>query len=144
MTAVVGEHACCPCRARRAKLTAQAKFVVWWDTQATKAPEGRPRKTPDRSVRVLTLGRDGRPDPKVVSRWRQTLNDPARFETTSAAAVTGRIRAKARQYLLAGGAIFAEPSGSGDRDEHVGNVRNDLDPVLSQCSAEPTDHAARS
>jgi ParB family chromosome partitioning protein len=65
----------------RAKLEAQADFVAWWDASG-KEKGGRPTKTPDRSVKGFRLGKNGLPDPKVVSRWRQKLADPGRFETT--------------------------------------------------------------
>lgn len=66
----------------RAKLEAQAEFVVWWDTQAPKEPVGRPPKNSYRSERVLRLGANGLPHPTVVSRWRGKLTDPVKFEAT--------------------------------------------------------------
>jgi ParB family chromosome partitioning protein len=65
----------------RTKLEAQAEFVIWWDTAAEKN-KGAAVKRSDRSVRALTLGRHGLPDPRVVSRWRQKLTDPDKFEST--------------------------------------------------------------
>ena len=44
-------------QAIRAKLTAQAEFVFWWDTQIEKDKGGRPGKTGDRSVTGLHPGR---------------------------------------------------------------------------------------
>jgi len=63
-------------KAIRAKLTAQADFVLWWDTQADKY-SGR-HSNPNRSVRVRA-GRDGIPGSMVISRWRR-LADPKNFE----------------------------------------------------------------
>jgi phage N-6-adenine-methyltransferase len=69
------------CEAIRLKLEAQAEFVLWWDTQATKAPAGRPKKNSGRSAGVSQLGADGLPDEYVVRRWRKKLSDPDKFET---------------------------------------------------------------
>lgn len=69
----------------RAKLEAQAEFVLWWDTQFEKDKGGRPAKTSDGSVRSLRA-EDFGTDNKTISRWRTKLNDPDKFETTYAAA----------------------------------------------------------
>jgi len=71
----------------RAKLEAQAEFVVWWDNYAERNKEGRPRKNSNRPVRVSRLGKDGLPSDMVVSRWRLKLSDPDHFEATYEAAV---------------------------------------------------------
>ena len=64
----------------RAKLEAQAEFVLWWDTQAEKR-DGRPNKNRYGSVAVFA-GRDGLPDRTTITRWRAKLNDPEKFEKT--------------------------------------------------------------
>lgn len=69
-------------QAIRAKLEAQAEFVLWWDNHVEKDKGGRPAKTSNRSVRGLRLGENGLPEPMVVSRWRLKLNDPDKFEQT--------------------------------------------------------------
>lgn len=69
----------------RAKLTAQLEFVEWWDQLPDKDQGGRP-KTSNRSVKGSPrLGKDGLPDPMVVSRWRKKL-DPDHFDATYEAA----------------------------------------------------------
>lgn len=68
----------------RGKLEAQAEFVLWWDTQEKQA--GARTKRADRSVRP-TLGANGLPEQKIVSRWRGKLNDPDKFEATYTSAV---------------------------------------------------------
>ena len=73
-------------QAIRAKLEAQAEFVLWWDTQVEKSKGGRPSKTSDRSVVGFRLGKDGIPAEHVVRRWRSKLNDPDKFETAYEAA----------------------------------------------------------
>ena len=73
-------------QAIRAKLEAQAAFVAWWDTQASRPRDGRPQKNRDRSVTVFP-GERGLPDKKTISRWRRKLNDPATFERTCTQAV---------------------------------------------------------
>lgn len=76
----------------RAKLEAQAEFVFWWDTQAKKAPEGRPRKNSVRSDAVSRLGHNGLPNEQIVRRWRNRLNDPDKFEATFTAALARYIK----------------------------------------------------
>lgn len=70
-------------QAIRAKLEAQAEFVFWWDTKGPGANHGGPRakgtKQDDRSDILL--------DPKTISRWRNKLNDPQKFETTYEVAI---------------------------------------------------------
>jgi len=61
----------------RAKLEAQAEFVLWWDTQGP-GKEGKGNVTD----RTHYSGRDGLPERKPVSRWRAKLNDPDKFEKT--------------------------------------------------------------
>jgi hypothetical protein len=73
-------------KAIRAKLEAQAEFVFWWDTQAEKN-KGAAVKRCDGSVTALTLGANGLPDRKIVSRWRHKLNVPDKFEATYEAAL---------------------------------------------------------
>ena len=73
-------------QAIRAKLEAQAAFIAWWDTQASRPRDGRPQKNRDRSVMVFP-GERGLPDKKTISRWRRKLNDPATFERTCTQAV---------------------------------------------------------
>jgi DNA N-6-adenine-methyltransferase (Dam) len=68
----------------RAKLEAQAEFVVWWDTQAEKQ-DGRPTRKRFRSE-TLIAGRDGLPDRLTIHRWRVKLNDPEKFEEAYAEA----------------------------------------------------------
>jgi ParB family chromosome partitioning protein len=73
----------------RAKLTAQAEFVLWWDHHVEKDKGGRP---PDKKTRIRSdtgshLGQNGLPSRLIVSRWRQHLNDPDKFETTYLAAL---------------------------------------------------------
>ncbi len=55
----------------RAKLEAQAEFVLWWDTQVKKSHGGRPngKHVPDLE-RVIEAGKDGLPDRKTIHRWR--------------------------------------------------------------------------
>lgn len=65
------------------KLEAQAEFVFWWDTHATKDKGGRPQKTRRGSATgIHTAGKNGLPDRSVIDRWRRKLNDPDKFETT--------------------------------------------------------------
>src|SRR5690606_1541922 len=73
-------------QAIRAKLEAQAEFVLWWDTQANKAKPGQPTKNPDGADAILRLGKEGLPAEQVVRRWRSKLNDPDKFETAYEAA----------------------------------------------------------
>ena len=73
-------------QAIRAKLEAQAAFVAWWDTQASRPRDGRPQKNRDRSVMVFP-GERGLPDKMTISRWRRKLNDPVAFERTYTQAV---------------------------------------------------------
>lgn len=70
----------------RAKLEAQAEFVLWWDTQAEKA-KGAAQRRRNRSVTALQAGKDGLPDRMTIARWRQKLNDPKDFEETYARAL---------------------------------------------------------
>ncbi len=82
-------------RAIRAKLTAQAEFVFWWDTQAAKDTGGRPPgKTRTRSGTGLRAGENGLPDRNTIQRWRKKLNDPRDFEATYEEALL-----KYRQWL---------------------------------------------
>jgi hypothetical protein len=69
----------------RAKLEAQAEFVLWWDTQAEKS-KGGDAKTygRNRSVTAVESGKNGLPDRMTISRWRAKLNDPEAFERTFA------------------------------------------------------------
>ncbi len=64
----------------RDKLTAQAEFVFWWDTQAAKAQGQRTDQLRNGSVTKLQAGHDGLPDRMTISRWRKKLNDPRDFE----------------------------------------------------------------
>jgi phage N-6-adenine-methyltransferase len=64
----------------RAKLEAQAEFVLWWDTQVEKQ-DGRPSDK-RRGSATLIAGRDGLPDRSSIHRWRVKLNDPDKFEKT--------------------------------------------------------------
>ena len=66
------------------KLTAQAEFVFWWDTQAAKQ-KGRPEKR--RGSATVISGREGLPARYVIDRWRRKLNDPDDFERTKAQAI---------------------------------------------------------
>jgi hypothetical protein len=47
-------------------------------------------------------------------------------------ATIARIRTDARRYLLAGGGMFLGVEDAADRDEHIGNVRERLQPGLSE------------
>ena len=70
----------------RAKLSAQAEFVLWWDTKGPgKVGAGRPIIGAG-LPRLTKAGEAGLPDRKVVSRWRQRLNTPEAFEATFALA----------------------------------------------------------
>jgi hypothetical protein len=60
------------------KLAAQRDFVLWWDQQEKNKGAARPRG--NGSVTALRMGDSGLPDKMVVSRWRQRLADPKRFE----------------------------------------------------------------
>lgn len=67
-------------QAIRAKLEAQAEFVVWWDTQVEKQ-NGRPRKSlTDR--KGFLASKNGLPDSVTIHRWRRKLADPKSFEAT--------------------------------------------------------------
>jgi hypothetical protein len=68
----------------RAKLAAQLDFVEWWDQVAEK-DRGAAQPRHNRSVKALRLGKDGLPDPMVVSRWRKKL-DAEHFDSTYEAA----------------------------------------------------------
>jgi hypothetical protein len=68
----------------RAKLAAQLDFVEWWDQVAEK-DRGAAQPRHNRSVKALRLGKDGLPDPMVVSRWRKRL-DAEHFDATYEAA----------------------------------------------------------
>ena len=66
------------------KLTRQAEFVFWWDSQGpgAKPGGGRPRKTaPDRG-RFPKANTDGLPRTQLVSRWRKALDTPEAFRAT--------------------------------------------------------------
>ena len=73
-------------QAIRAKLEAQAAFVAWWDTYATKNKGGRPQKTSDRPVHGFDAPPDGL-DLRTISRWRRKLAGPDAFERTYTQAV---------------------------------------------------------
>ena len=79
-------------KAIRAKLTAQAEFVLWWDTQAEKSAGGRPRKTGPRSVTGLKCGEKGLPSKQTLQRWRKRLGLPEAFERTYQSAVESAAR----------------------------------------------------
>lgn len=64
------------------KLSAQAEFVFWWDTQAERRKKGQPKKS-DNGETFLSPGEFGL-DVKTLSRWRTKLNDPDKFEVTLA------------------------------------------------------------
>ena len=72
-------------QAIRAKLEAQAEFVLWWDTQAEKSTGNRYGR--NRSVTAVQAGKDGLPGRMVINRWRQKLSDPDDFEATYERAV---------------------------------------------------------
>lgn len=73
----------------RAKLTAQAEFVFWWDTKGPGANHGGYR--PKGKMSDLSSC-DALPDSKTVSRWRLKLNDPDRFEATYEAAIARYVK----------------------------------------------------
>ena len=75
-------------KAIRAKLTAQAEFVFWWDTKGPGSIQHRRPKKGNRSVTVPRAGEDGLPGKMIVSRWRRKLNDADKFEATYADAVS--------------------------------------------------------
>ena len=77
-------------KAIRAKLTAQAEFVFWWDTHAEKAEGNRYGR--NRSVTAIKAGENGLPDRMMISRWRRKLNDPDAFEATYEAALAKYVR----------------------------------------------------
>ena len=54
------------------KLTQQAEFVAWWDTQVEKN-KGAAQKRRNRSVTALTAGENGLPARMTLSRWRRRL-----------------------------------------------------------------------
>jgi phage N-6-adenine-methyltransferase len=121
----------------RAKLEAQAEFVLWWDTQVEKNRGGRPSTKPRTDLsEVLTLGENGLPAQKTVSRWRQKLNDPDAFERTLAT-----VCAKYPQLLEFEGAAAHVANNSGNNewytpDEYIEAARRvlgeiDLDPASS-------------
>lgn len=64
----------------RAKLTAQAEFVEWWDTQVEKL-RGRPTRKSLSDPKAFRAGKNGLPDNVTLSRWRQKLG-PEHFEET--------------------------------------------------------------
>ena len=76
-------------KAIRAKLTAQAELVFWWDTQANKFKGGDQR---NRSVTLLVAGSDGLPDRMTLSRWRKRLGLPEAFERTYQDAIEKAVR----------------------------------------------------
>ncbi len=126
-----------------AKLTAQAEFVEWWKAQPDKAREGRPRNS-DRPVRVLRLGTDGLPDPKVVSRWKQKLDDPVRFQTELEKARTRCVQMIEMQRQTAEGAHVGNNSGENEwytPAHYIEAARDvlgaiDLDPASSDTANE--------
>lgn len=62
----------------RAKLEAQAEFVLWWDQKGPGTNHGgRRAKGEKQDIRSDIL-----PDTLIVSRWRAKLNDPECFERT--------------------------------------------------------------
>jgi hypothetical protein len=80
----------------RAKLEAQAEFVVWWDTQAEKVQGARGERGPGRGYRgkrrsrsatPFLAGQNGLPDRYTIARWRAKLADPEQFEATYEAAL---------------------------------------------------------
>jgi phage N-6-adenine-methyltransferase len=74
----------------RAKLTAQAEFVLWWDTQVEKqqGSRGVGKKVASQiGDATFRAGDNGLPDRQTISRWRKKLNDPDRFETAYEQAV---------------------------------------------------------
>jgi ParB family chromosome partitioning protein len=72
-------------QAIRAKLTAQAEFVEWWDHVADKFKGGDQRRRS--ATLVPRAGKNGIPDRSVIERWRRRLADPETFEATYEAAL---------------------------------------------------------
>jgi len=71
-------------KAVKSKLSAQRKFVLWWDGLENRKGGGDHRS---RSATVPIAGRQGMPSRTVIERWRKALKDEARFLRALADAV---------------------------------------------------------
>jgi ParB family chromosome partitioning protein len=96
-------------QAIRAKLTAQAEFVEWWDRTIEKL-KGRPSHKSLSDRKVFRAGKNGLPDNVTIARWRRRLNDPATFEATYEAALARYIKI----LELEQGAHVSQNSGEND------------------------------
>lgn len=69
-------------QAIRVKLEAQADFVAWWDTRASKAKNQHGAGNGSVTGTLDKPGKNGLPDKMTISRWRAKLEPPERFERT--------------------------------------------------------------
>lgn len=115
-----------------AKLTAQAEFVAWWDSQKLK---GRPTKKVNGSVKLSGINVEA----MVLSRWRKKLSDPVKFETELEKAQARCIKIIEAQQQSANGAHVGHNSGEHEwytPTEYIEAARAvlgeiDLDPASS-------------
>lgn len=129
-------------QAIRAKLTAQAEFVAWWDTQATKrqGSRGVGKKVASQTSDATIAGRNGIPDRYVIDRWRQKLSDDERFEATYQTALARYIKI----LELEAGAHVAQNSGENEWYTPAGFIEAarvvlgaiDLDPASTAAANE--------
>lgn len=130
-------------QAIRAKLEAQAEFVLWWDTQVEKqqGARGVGKKVASQVEDATIAGRGGLPSRQTIDRWRRKLNDPDKFETAYEAAC-----ARYAKILEFEGAGPAQSHNSGENEwytpaefveaarEALGDI--DLDPASSDAANE--------